>query len=157
MLHVDEGNDRATLVGDLATGDHLPSDAFDCIVLTQTLHLVFDVAAAVATLHRLLAPGGVLLLTVPGVSSVDRGEWGNTWYWSFTEASLRRVLDACWPDANVSVTSHGNVLTALAFLHGLADDELTDAEFAVTDAQYPVIVTARAVKEATRDGRAAVA
>jgi glycosyltransferase involved in cell wall biosynthesis len=147
VLHLHEGNPRATLVGDLATGGHLPSGAFDCIVLTQTLHLVFDVAAATATLHRLLRPGGVLLLTVPGVSSVDRGEWRDRWHWSFTPASLRRVLAEHFPAWALSVTSYGNVLTAVAFLHGLAASELTGAEFAVVDPHYPVIVAARAVKE----------
>jgi SAM-dependent methyltransferase len=153
VLHVTAGNERATLVGDLAAGDHLPSEAFDCIVLTQTLHLVFDVARAGATLHRLLAPGGVLLVTVPGVSSVDRGEWGASWYWSFTPASLHRVLAACWGDENVSVTTYGNVLAAVGFLHGLAEDELADGELAPVDPQYPVIVAARAVKEHARAAR----
>ena len=46
-------NPRATLIGDLARLDVLPAAAFDCIVLTQTLHFVFDMRAAVAT----LAPG----------------------------------------------------------------------------------------------------
>jgi glycosyltransferase involved in cell wall biosynthesis len=147
VLHVAAGNPRATLIGDLAAGDHLPSDAFDCIVLTQTLHLVFDVARATATLYRLLKPGGVLLITVPGVSSVDRGEWRDSWYWSFTPTSLGRVLAESFPGAGLSVASYGNVLTAVAFLHGLAADELTGAEFSVVDPHYPVIVAARAVKE----------
>jgi SAM-dependent methyltransferase len=92
VLHVSEGVPHATLIGDLEDGEHLPSGAFDSIVLTQTLHLLFDLPKAVATLHRLLKPGGVLLVTVLGVSSVDRGEWGGTWYWSFTRISL----SACW-------------------------------------------------------------
>ena len=47
ISHADPSNLKATLVGDLAEGDHLPSDAFDCIVLTQTLQFVFDVHKAV--------------------------------------------------------------------------------------------------------------
>jgi hypothetical protein len=61
VLHIDGSNPRATLVGDLAEGDHLPSEVFDCIVMTQTLQYVFDVHKGVATLHRMLKPGGVLL------------------------------------------------------------------------------------------------
>jgi len=57
MLHVSPDNPRATLVGDLAKGGNLPSEAFDCIVLTQTLHLIFDLHKAIATLHRMLKPG----------------------------------------------------------------------------------------------------
>ena len=36
-----EGHPETTFVGDLGDGEDLPSDAFDCIVLTQTLHLAF--------------------------------------------------------------------------------------------------------------------
>ena len=146
VLHVDPDAPKATYVADLAVGDGLPSDAFDCVVLTQTLHLVFDMPAAIATLHRILRPGGVLLLTVPGVSSVDAGEWGGTWYWSLTGASLRRLLGLRFAANEVNVTTYGNVLTAIAFLHGLAADELRPAEYAVADPQYPVIVAGRAVK-----------
>ena len=64
---------EATIVADLADAAHIPADAFDCIILTQTLHLIFDVRAAVATVRRILAPGGVVLATVPGISQVDRG------------------------------------------------------------------------------------
>ena len=46
VLHVDDGAPEATFVGDLADGSFLPDDAFDCIVLTQTLHLVYDFLAA---------------------------------------------------------------------------------------------------------------
>jgi SAM-dependent methyltransferase len=81
ILHVDATNPRATFVGDLSRPDVLPLATFDCIVLTQTLHLIFDMRAAIATLHRALKSGGVLLITAPGISAVDRGEWGKTWYW----------------------------------------------------------------------------
>ncbi len=147
ILHVSEVNPDATIVGDLAHGEHLPSEAFDCIVLTQTLHLVFDLHAATATLHRILKPRGVLLMTVPGVSSVDRGDWGTSWYWSLTAAALKRLLEERFPGSGLAVTTYGNVLTAVAFLHGLAVEDLRPQDFEKTDAHYPVIVAARAVKE----------
>jgi len=55
VLHVTPGNPQATIVADLADAAHIPSDAFDCVILTQTLHLVYDVRAALATLAVLLA------------------------------------------------------------------------------------------------------
>jgi hypothetical protein len=88
----------------------------------------------------------VLLLTAPGVSSVDQGEWGGTWFWSLTAASLGRLLESVFRREDIDVQTHGNVLVATAFLHGLADSELTDEEFAQTDPHYPVIVTARVRK-----------
>jgi SAM-dependent methyltransferase len=146
ILDIDESNPHATLVGDLAEGHNLPSEVFDCIVLTQTLQFVFDVHKAVMTLHRMLKPGGVLLLTVPGVSSIDRGEWGASWYWSLSPAALSRLLGVRFGEANISVTAYGNVLAAVAFLHGLAESELRPTELDAHDPQYPVIVAARAVK-----------
>jgi hypothetical protein len=117
-------------------------------VLTQTLHLIYDMRRAVTTLHRILKPGGILLLTVPGVSSVDRGEWGGSWYWSLTPIALRRLLEESFPPGGVSVSSYGNVLSAAAFLYGLAEADLQTGEIEAHDAHYPVIVAARAMKEA---------
>jgi SAM-dependent methyltransferase len=150
VLHVHEGSPLATVVADLADAGHIPSDSFDCIILTQTLHLVFDVHAAVATLHRILAPGGVLLATVPGISQIDRGEWGETWFWSFTRQSARRTFEMRFAPADVAVDQYGNVLAAIAFLEGLAGHELEEHELAVTDPAYPVCVAVRAVKGGER-------
>jgi SAM-dependent methyltransferase len=146
ILHGNSGNPRATLVGDLAEGHHFPSQAFDCIVLTQTLQYVFDLHKAVSTLHRMLKPGGVLLATVPGVSSIERGEWGPSWCWSLSATALRRLLQQRFGEANVSVSAYGNVLVAISFLHGLAESELHPSELDTHDPHYPVIVAARAVK-----------
>ncbi len=158
VLHVSEENPLATFHGDLANGNNLPSDAFDCVVLTQTLHLVFDMRKAIATLYRILKPDGVLLVTVPGVSSVDRGQWGKTWYWSLTEAALRGLLEEQFDAIDVSLIGYGNVLTAIAFLHGLAERDLLPTEFEACDPHYPVIVAARAVKRGGRpDAGAATA
>jgi SAM-dependent methyltransferase len=147
VLHVSPDDSRATLVGDLAQGEHLPSGAFDCIVLTQTLHLIFGIHKAIATLHRMLKPGGVLLITAPGVSSIDRGEWGPSWYWSLSPAALCRLLEERFDNERISVTAYGNVLAAISFLHGLAEHELSPAELEAYDPQYPMIVAARAVKQ----------
>ena len=92
VLHVHHGNPRATLVGDLTDPDVLPEAAFDCIVLTQTLQLIYDVRLAIARIHRALAPGGVVLVTAPGISQIDRGEWGKTWFWSFTPGCTARPV-----------------------------------------------------------------
>ena len=75
VLHVDPANRNATIIGDLSQPDVLEPDSFDCLLITQTLHLIFDLRQAAAQLHRALAPGGVLLLTVPGITPVDRHEW----------------------------------------------------------------------------------
>jgi SAM-dependent methyltransferase len=146
VLHVSADNPAATLVGDLSQPGTLPGAAFDVLVITQTLHLVFDVAAAVAELHRALKPGGVLLLTVPGISRVDRGQWGADWYWSLTPAAATRLFGNVFGAGNVQVESHGNVYAATAFLQGLALEESDRAKLAVHDPCFPVIVAVRARK-----------
>jgi glycosyltransferase involved in cell wall biosynthesis/SAM-dependent methyltransferase len=145
ILHADPSNPRAALVGDLAEGHDFPSRVFDCIVLTQTLHFIFDMGKAVATLHRMLKPGGVLLVTVPGISCIEHdANWPPLWTLSAT--ALRRLLEARFGEANISVTAYGNVLAAVAFLHGLAESELRASEIDTHDPEYPVTVAARAVR-----------
>ncbi|TGP23421.1 glycosyltransferase [Mesorhizobium sp. M1D.F.Ca.ET.184.01.1.1] len=146
VLNRYDGHPSTTFVGDLAKGDGLPSEAFDCIVLTQTLHLLFDMPAAVATLWRILKPGGVLLVTVPWVSPIDRGEWGDSWFWSITPAALRRLLSDRFGAKNVEVSHYGNPYSATGFLYGLAEHELDSAMLDVHDPNCPVIAAARAFR-----------
>lgn len=148
VLHVSPDAPQATICGDLANAPQIPDATFDCIIVTQTLQFIFDVPAAVATLRRILKPGGVLLLTVPGFSQIDRGEWNHTWYWGgITTVAVRRLLSEGWSD--VAIENHGNVMAAVAFLHGIAAEELAEDELAATDPSYQVIVAARAVKAGT--------
>jgi hypothetical protein len=80
------------------------------------------------------------------VSSIDLGEWGESWYWSLSSTALRRLLGGAFGDDQVCVNAYGNVLAAVAFLYGLAESELRPAELDVHDPQYPVVVAARAVR-----------
>lgn len=146
ILHVVEGNPRATIVGDLTSADHIPSNAFDCAVITQTLHLIYDVRAAIRTLHRILKPGGVLLATFPGLSRTSHSEWEGSWYWGFTSASASRMFGETFGESATTVVSHGNILTSLGFLHGLAAEDLTAEELDFRDPDYDLLITARAVK-----------
>lgn len=147
VLHVRDGNPAATIVADLTDADHLPSNTFDCVIVTQTLHLIFDAAAAVRTIERILRPGGVVLATVPGISQISRNEWSETWYWSFTELSARQIFERAFGRDALHIQSHGNVLAATAFLQGLASRELRLAELEHHDAAYPVTITIRAEKQ----------
>jgi SAM-dependent methyltransferase len=146
VLDIDPANDGATVIDDLAVGARLPSNAFDCVLLTQTLHLIFDVSAAAATLHRILRPGGVLLLTVPGITQIPRAD-AASWYWSFSERAADRLFRTVFPAEGVHVTSYGNVLAATAFLYGIASHELLPDELDAADPEYPVTIAVRAVKE----------
>ena len=148
VLHVHEGIEGTTFVDDLAAGQSLPSNAFDCVVVTQTLHLIYDMKAAVKTIYRILKPGGVLLCTVPGITQISDEDWNDTWFWALSTASARRLGLEVFPPGSVDVQSFGNVLSATAFLQGLAESELTREELDALDREYPVTVTLKATKPA---------
>jgi SAM-dependent methyltransferase len=125
VLNVRAGDAATTLQADLTDPRTLPEASEDCVICTQTLNMIFDVAAAVAGLRRLLRPGGCALVTVPGISQISRFDmdrWGE--YWRFTDASLRRLFTPVF--AAVAITSYGNVAAATAFLQGVAVEELPD-------------------------------
>lgn len=86
VMNYVEGNPRATIVADLTDAPHVPDDTFDCIVITQTLQMIYEVGKAVETLHRILKPGGVVLATSHGITKVARREGVDDWgeYWNFT-------------------------------------------------------------------------
>jgi SAM-dependent methyltransferase len=142
----ESGNPRATLIADLQTGEDVPSDAFDCIVLTQTLHMIYDVRGVLRTIHRALKPGGVCLATVPGIGSIDAQDGPDKWFWFMTQTAARRLFEERFRPADVTIQVHGNVLAATAFLHGMALEEVDTARLDETDPLYPVITGIRAVK-----------
>jgi SAM-dependent methyltransferase len=146
VLDVDAQNERATHVADLAQADEVPSEAFDCFVLTQTLQYIYDLAGALAHAHRILRPGGVLLMTLPVTSRLPDPPL--TDYWRFTPEGASRLLEGVFGPGAVRVSGRGNVLAQVAFLEGLAAEDLTADELAVDDERFPLIVCARAARAA---------
>ena len=148
VLHAQAGNELATLVGDLATGEGIPENRFDCMILTQTFPFIYEMREAIRNSYKALRPGGVLLVTLPGISQISRYDmdrWGD--YWRFTSASCDRLFGDVFGENNVDVATHGNVLTACAFLHGLATHELKKEELDHVDPDYQVLITIRAQKK----------
>ncbi len=145
VLHVDPENKEATIIGDLSDGSNIPSNTFDCVICTQTLHLIYDFHAAVRTLHRILRPNGVLLATVPGVSQISTDEWKDTWYWSFSSLAARRMFEPLFHD-RLDIGSDGNVLASVAQLHGISRRELSEQDLDYVDPQYELIVHIKGTK-----------
>lgn len=146
ILHIDDSNKQATFIGDLSNAPHLPSNTFDCIILTQTLHLIYDYKAAIETCYRVLKPGGTLLLTVPGISHIAQDQWSKYWLWSFTDASIQRIMQEHFSEDTITIKTYGNVLVASAFLYGMGLPELKKEQLDYHDPHYQVIITVKAIK-----------
>ncbi len=153
VLRVTPGHPRATITADLTCADHIQSEFFDCIILTQTLQFIYDVRAVLRTLYRILKPGGVLLATFPGISQIaryDMERWDE--YWRFTTLSSRKLFAEIFPEDCVAIQAYGNIFTAIALLHGLVSAELRREELDFHDRDYEVLITVRACAVVRTDG-----
>lgn len=147
VVDIDPANRQADLIADLQHAPQIPDGTYDCIVLTQVLPVIFDVPAAVATLYRLLTPGGVLLLTVPGpFSPCFQGDEFERFFWAFYPATIRRLLGRWFASEKLSIEARGNLATCSAFIAGLSQQDLSPADYDGDADCYPLIVTARAVR-----------
>lgn len=149
VLHLTGDSPEATIVADLTNAAEIENDSFDCIILTQTLQFAFRMDAVISELYRIVKPGGVVLCTVPGISQISRYDmdrWGD--YWRLTSLSAQELFETAFASHDVTVETFGNVLSAIALLHGLATSELETSELDVRDDDYQVIVAIRAEKSA---------
>jgi SAM-dependent methyltransferase len=145
ILDIDAANPDATLIADLAEARSLRAEHFDCVILTQTLQYVSDPEAVLQNVWQSLAPGGTALITVPCLSRIDP-ELPATDRWRFTPRGLEALLARACPSAEVEVLGCGNVLAGVAFLMGLAAQELSRSELEHEDADFPLVSCARVRK-----------
>jgi hypothetical protein len=152
VLDIDPSNPQATIVADLSAADTIASEQFDCFICTQTLQFILEPRAALEHVHRILRPGGVLLLTVPAVSRLNPRYGSLTDYWRFTAAACAALLEPVFGKGQVQIRSSGNVTSAIAFLAGVAWEELRVDQLDVTDDRFPVIIGACARKRPGESG-----
>jgi SAM-dependent methyltransferase len=140
------GNAQATLTGDLGKQSNLLTGAFDCLIVCQTLLFIYDVHRAMANLRDALAPGGVLLMTVPGISQIVREDMDREGdFWRFTTRSVNDLAREQFDADRIDVRSWGNVLACVGFLHGLAQEDLREDEIDACDPDFQLIVSLRGV------------
>jgi peptidoglycan/xylan/chitin deacetylase (PgdA/CDA1 family)/SAM-dependent methyltransferase len=146
VIDVAPGNARAGVIADLRSAPSIPDGRYDCVILTQTAHVVDDLRAVLAECHRILKPGGALLATFPVASRVclEYGRDGD--FWRLTEAGVRLLAGEAFGPAQVQTAVYGNVLTSTAFLYGVSAQELRPEEFDAGDPYYPLLVGLRALK-----------
>ena len=134
---------HATYTCDLADAREIPSDSYDCFLAPQTLQHVGDLGGVLRTMLRVVKPGGSVLASAAGLLPLIPDGDDN---WRLSPAGWRKMLAREWPGADVTVEGHGNCLTAIAAMHGLALEELTGEELLAHDPRYPVLVTIRCRK-----------
>ena len=149
VVDVDSGNGNATVVADLRDARGIAASTYDCVILTQTAHVIDDVEAVLRECLRILKPGGVLLATFPCASRVclEYGPRGD--FWRMTPAGAETLVRRVFGH-DVEVTAFGNVLTQVAFLHGLGATELTERELETADPYNPMLVGVRARRPPSR-------
>ena len=149
VLHASGEGATNAIVSDLAAGaPEIASGTYDCIIFTQTLHVIHDIRAVLETLRRILKAGGTLLATMPGITPVSRYDmdrWGD--HWRLTGCSARKLFEAVFIGDAVDVTGFGNPVAATAFLNGLAVEDMPGGSLDPIDPDYEVTV-AVAVRKA---------
>jgi SAM-dependent methyltransferase len=143
VLDLSSDNPRATITADLTKPNSLRSDTYDCIVCVHVLHLVYEAEDLTRELHRLLAPGGTLLVAVPATAMIDP-DW--TEYRRWTGLGVQTLLERFFDPDRIVVETYGNSLAAAAEMRGLAADEIAPWELRAHDDLFPVEVCAVAVK-----------
>jgi hypothetical protein len=119
--------------------------AFDTFVATQVFNFMFETRTAVRHAAALLAPGGILLGSVGGISQISRHDadrWGH--FYSFTAQSWERLLREAFGDVEVEV--YGNLESACAYLEGRCAEEVDRAVLNRHDPDYPVTICFTAAK-----------
>jgi FkbM family methyltransferase len=144
VVDLNPENPLATIVADLNLDGALPAERYDCIILTQTLQFL-DPPRALRNLYAALAPGGVLLLTVPCLARSEDG-YRDADYLRWTPPGLVRQLEQCLPGATVQVEGRGNILTCVAYLLGISAEEIDPEEVAQYDPDHPLLALAEVRK-----------
>lgn len=135
---------QATVYGNLKDlKGVVKSNTYDCLIISQTIHVNDDYDSIIKECYRILKPGGVLLVTLPTLSP--------TWnlqinMWRFSIESAKHVFSKYFNSKKLTVKSYGNQTGAIFFWSGFAIEEMTAAELKKNDPKMPLIIGVRAVK-----------
>ena len=142
VADLDSTNSNATLIADLCKPGSIPSSIYDCIILTQTLHLLREPSICVENCRQGLRPRGVLLLTAPALSRLSP-TFPDGDYWRFTVPGMTELLGKHW-DGTFQVDSYGNLPVCIGFLRGEVVEETQEELLKRRDPRFPLTVSVRA-------------
>jgi glycosyltransferase involved in cell wall biosynthesis len=142
-----------TAIADLTRADALPSDQYDCFINQFTMHLIYDLDAALYHSIRMLKPGGVLLVNFPCVdyyfpSGLDMATGRPMFmYWWFTPIQVENLLRrAGLSSTDYEMEVFGNLFARIAYQMNLPAEELARHELAHRDPGHPLLICVRVVK-----------
>lgn len=139
--------DNVDYVCDLSSDTEIPENVCDCFIMTQTLPFIYDVDCVVKNSIRILKPGGILLVTIPGITQISRYDmdrWGH--FWSFTDLSVRKLFEKNVEPGKIYIETYGNVKTASGLLYGLASRDFSKRDLDYKDDDYQVTIGVRVTK-----------
>ncbi|MCA9298902.1 MAG: methyltransferase domain-containing protein, partial [Phycisphaerales bacterium] len=130
-------NPNANILADIRDLAPIADDTYDCLIITQVLQYVDDLDAAIATMKRVLEPGGSMLVTVPTMGKLD-GQDDDVvgHFWRLSSDSARWLWGKHFAEEDLQIEAWGNVLLGLGFWIGLAQEELPRRAFAHFDPSY---------------------
>ena len=146
VLDVDKNNKNANIFTDLAQADCVPSEKYDCFILTETLQFVFDLNSAIQHAWRILKPNGVLLVSVPAISPQDK-ELAEVDCWRFTHRGCKLLFGKVFGEENTHVEPYGNFASSVAGLSGIVVEDIPIEELQTYDSMFTHGVLVRAIKK----------
>ncbi|MCC6457427.1 MAG: methyltransferase domain-containing protein [Caldilineaceae bacterium] len=103
-------SDKVTFAGDIQRLEMVPDDCYDSAICIEVLEHLPEPGRAVATIRRILKPGGVVVISVPHLSRLHDLPHD---YFRFTEYGLRYLLGQAGMEV-ISIQPKGGLLTFLA-------------------------------------------
>ena len=137
-----EKTEACTIAADLQDCPQIPGGSFDAIICTQVLEHIYFTDKAMSELYRLLAPSGVLLLTVPFHGFIHASPQD---FWRFSPEAFKRMI-AKYRYREAVFQTFGNVYVAAMYNLGLGMADVRPAMLELKEDRDPLTLTCFARK-----------
>ena len=144
LSHPDFSKSKDTknqILFDLNTQKKYDGQKFDLIISTNVINFTKNPFVTLRHHIDMLNIDGTIFLTASSsmpISQFDAERWGD--YWRFTPDAMHHLLENL--DCEYQVESLGNFKSSVAFLCGLASEEMEESDLKEKDNRYPLLVVA---------------
>lgn len=146
---------EVTVVADLSRAESVPSNTYDCFVNQFTMHVVYDVEAALYHSIRMLKPGGVLLANFSCIDyyfarGLDMGTGRPLWmFWWYTPIQVENLIRRVGlSDEDYSLTTYGNLFARVAYQMRMPAEAVPAGKLELVQPGFPLIICVRIKKPA---------